>query len=609
MAQWTQQAAIVGLVAGIVLFTNLGGPDLWDRDEPRNAGCALEMQQRGDWVTPVFNGELRTHKPVLLYWLMMVAYSAFGVGEFAARFWSAALGVGIALCTYAIGRRLFDGRVGLWSGIAVSTSLLFCVASRAATPDALVMFLSTLSIAIYVYGTFCTADAERSSQSTRPQQRTTGNWFPENWFVVASLYAVMGLGVLAKGPVGVVLPCAVIGMFLLIVRLPAQDAAKSTQLPTIVRAFTPKHFLQTLWSMRPFTAVIVTLAVAAPWYIWVGMRTDGEFLRGFFFEHNIGRAMRPMEGHDGGPLFYPIAILVGFFPWSVFALPLVVDAVSRVRRGDPWQLGYLLAGCWVGVYLVLFSLAKTKLPSYVTPCYPGLALLTGGFVVRWLQGTVIGSKHLRRLAFAALALVGLAMIISLPIIAHQHLPGDEWLGIVGLIPLLAGLIAWRLFERDQPQTMMKVLAVSAVLLVTVSFGLIADRVSQRQQNHQLLAEVDRRGDKAKLASFGLLEPTWVFYGGRSIAELPWSGDAEWLGGWVEVAGKWLPKPALSVDDLSDAASDWVIITTEQHVARLRTFLPEDFQVISRAPYFLKGEDLVLVGRAETWRIAVSQGRK
>ena len=83
------------LMVGIaVLFTNLGSAYLWDRDEPRNAGCAVEMHQRGDWVTPIFNDQMRHQKPAFVYWLMMSAYSVFGVSEFAARFWSATLALG-----------------------------------------------------------------------------------------------------------------------------------------------------------------------------------------------------------------------------------------------------------------------------------------------------------------------------------------------------------------------------------------------------------------------------------------------------------------------------------------------------------------------------------
>ena len=134
MKQLALHQSLIVAVAAVVFFVNLGVPRLWDRDEPRNAGCTAEMIERGDWVVPVFKGELRTHKPVLLYWLMMSAYSVFGVNELGARFWSAVLGIGTTLVTYHIGRRLFNAQVGLWAAVILSTSLMFDVAARAATP-------------------------------------------------------------------------------------------------------------------------------------------------------------------------------------------------------------------------------------------------------------------------------------------------------------------------------------------------------------------------------------------------------------------------------------------------------------------------------------------
>ena len=143
-------------VSALIFFSRLGVPPLWDRDEPRNAGCAAEMMAAGDWVVPVFNSELRTHKPVLLYWLMIASYSVFGVNEFGARFVSASLGIGTVLLTYGMGRRLFNCQIGRWAGIILASTIMFGVASRAATPDALLMFCGTLP----VKGEFATS-AER----------------------------------------------------------------------------------------------------------------------------------------------------------------------------------------------------------------------------------------------------------------------------------------------------------------------------------------------------------------------------------------------------------------------------------------------------------------
>src|SRR5690606_24070120 len=96
----TRDLLIVLAVSSFCFFLNLGGPHLWDRDEPRNAGCAAEMLAANDWIVPTFNAQLREHKPALTYWMMMLSYLVFGVTEFAARLPSALYGVGTSLLTY-----------------------------------------------------------------------------------------------------------------------------------------------------------------------------------------------------------------------------------------------------------------------------------------------------------------------------------------------------------------------------------------------------------------------------------------------------------------------------------------------------------------------------
>ena len=276
--KWLQIAAIL-LVAGTIFFTSLGKARLWDRDEPRNAGCAVEMMERGDLVVPMFNDELRHQKPVLLYWLMMLAYSTFGVNEFAARFWSALLAIGTVLTTYGIAKRLFDARIALLAALALSSNIMFCVAARAATPDSTLIFFSTLGIYFYVIGTF----AQRKDQSASPSLKQNGHWFPQNiWYVVA-MNVSFALGVLTKGPIGLIVPTAIIGMFLLLQRLPdAVDEASSVESLEsqngnmgrlarlgiwLAQLLNPVHFLKTCWYMRPLTAIGIVLLIAAPWYI------------------------------------------------------------------------------------------------------------------------------------------------------------------------------------------------------------------------------------------------------------------------------------------------------------------------------------------------------
>jgi 4-amino-4-deoxy-L-arabinose transferase-like glycosyltransferase len=604
----------LGVVA-IVMLTNLGGPRLWDRDEPRNAGCAREMLERGDWIVPTFNAELRTHKPVLLYWLIMSAYSALGVSEFSARLPSALCAIGTCLMTLALGRRLFPSNTALMGALALATSVMFVVAGRAATPDSVLIFCITGAMAVYVCGTFLPRDSAASSTGDEPLRlRVEGHYFPQDWKWQTALYAMMGLAVLAKGPVGLVVPTAVIGMFLLLMRLPEREAVSPptwrSRIVSVLRPFAPLHFLKTCWYMRPLLAIGVAGAIALPWYIAVGVQTDGEFLRGFFFEHNLSRATQAMEGHRGGPLFYPLAILVGFFPWSIFAVPIIWDTVARLRRRDADAIPITFCLCWIGVFVGAFSLAQTKLPSYVTPCYPAVALLVGSFFDRWRRGVAIGPVWLPRLGFGILAFVGIGLLVALPMVAHLQLPGEEWLGVIGLVPLAAGAIGW-LAERSlrRPQAVWAMTG-GALGLLTLLFAVAADRVSEHQQNHLMLQSIFEHSSSPKLGSFRTLEPTWVFYSHRPVREFPRFDQ---------------PRPAkLAVDrpltpaevgelgrqqaiEFLNSDPEAFLITTGKRLEELQPYLPPDVEVVSDTPLFLKKDRLVAIGRKSAGQTAQREG--
>jgi 4-amino-4-deoxy-L-arabinose transferase-like glycosyltransferase len=573
MQRLARDYAIVASVAALVFFTNLGGARLWDRDEPRNAVCAREMLEAGDWVVPRFNAELRDHKPVLLYWFMMSAYAIFGQTEFAARFWSAALGVGTVLATHHIGRRLFGARVGVWAGVILASTFMFDMAARAATPDSVLIFFTTTSLLVYVLGTFAPSDAAR--EGLAPRLRVEGRWFPSSWPACVLMYALMGVAVLAKGPVGLVLPTAVIGMFLLIAALPQKEGAPRWLKP--LRPFAPLHFFRTCWSMRPITALAVAAIVALPWYVWVHVRTDGAWTRGFFLTHNLGRATAPMEGHDGSILFYPAAILVGFFPWSVFAAPLAIHVARKLRGNQPWRWGYIFAACWVGVYVVLFSIARTKLPSYITPMYPGLALLAGCFIHQWMRGAAEVGRIWPQLAMLALAAVGLTIVIAIPLAARHYAPGEEHLGLIGLIPLATAASCWRLIRRGNVALAAPAFAAGAVLLTTSIFSYGAARADRHQHSDVLLQAVRRQSDDPNLAYLGLAEPSWVFYAGKPIREVAAEQLSETGGFFAQ-------------------GHNGFVITSRTVLDSLQVELPQGVQVLAEVPYFMKPERLVVLGR-------------
>lgn len=604
----TRQLVTVVLLAAVVMLTNLGGPRLWDDDEPRNAGCAREMFLRGDWIVPTFNAELRTHKPILLYWCMLVAYHVGGATEFTARLPSALGAIGTVVLTYAIGRRLFSPRVGLWAAISLACSVSFAMVSRAATPDGVLIFTTTLAMALFVFGAFArrkhiTGDISDKLDQPAPLQRYAGHWFPQRPTLVALVYAAMGLAVLAKGPVGLILPTAVIGLFLLIQRLPElketegpdseETELRNMLLPQWVynclRPFHPFHFLRTCAAMWPIAAIVVVALVAGPWYAAVGFQTDGEWLHGFFFEHNLERAIEAKENHHGFIGFYPVMLVAGFFPWSIFALPVVIETCRRLMRKDPWQPGYLFAVCWLAVYLGAFSLARTKLPNYILPCYPAAAILVGAFVDRWLAGKLLVARWWPAVSFFVLSLVGLGLMLGANIAATKFLPGEQLLGYIGLIPIIAGAAALLtfLFNFDR-RWIAGGLAVSFVALTTLIFALGAQRVDAHRSDQQLVATILAREPKPKLASFGILEPSWVYYAKQPIAQLPKRDkNAEKptkspTKQMVLHARMNNNKQAVTFLNSDPAA---YLITTEQHYLALKADLPADIQVLAEQEQF------------------------
>jgi 4-amino-4-deoxy-L-arabinose transferase-like glycosyltransferase len=578
LAPRLKQISLVVFVAAIVMLTNLGGPRLWDRDEPRNAGCAREMLLRGDWIVPTFNNELRTAKPVLLYWGIMSAYSVFGINEFAARLPSALCALGTVVCVYLMGRRLFSPRAGVWAGIALATSLMFGVAGRAATPDSVLIFCTTLAITLYVLGTF-QPRFETTPAEALPQLRTLGHYFPQHWPTVIAMYAAMGLAVLAKGPVGLVLPTAVIGMLLLVMRLPAARPERLTigsVARSTVRPLEPFHFFATCWYMRPFTAIFTAAAIAIPWYWAVGLATEGEFLRRFFWTENVMRAAGvAMEGHHGNIFYYPIAILIGFFPWSLFAMPLSIDLGLQLRRREGVNPGYVLATSWVVIYVVAFSLARTKLPSYVTPCYPALALLAGSYVDRWSRQATVVSGHWHWAIFGGLAAAGAGVAIAIPLAAPKYLPGEEWLGLIGLMPLAGGVFCLGLSAVRNYRAAAGVFGATATAFATLIFALGAQQVDRHQTSDVILNAIQANSPHPRIASYKILEPSWVFYGGNPIAEV--SSQPERLAPFL--AGQ----------------PDSFLITTASRLPEIETQLPPEVRVLARTKRFLKEDELLLLG--------------
>ncbi len=604
LKQTLAQLSLIVIIAATVMFTNLGAVRLWDRDEPRNAGCALEMMSRGDLVVPIFNDEIRPQKPVLLYWLMISAYQTFGVNEFAARFWSAILAVGTVLATYVIGRRLMNAQVALFAAIILATSMMFVVAGRAATPDSLLIFCNCMAMMFYVIGTF--APKKNPAQAT--QLRCEANYFPQNWKYIIAVYAMMGLGVLAKGPVAVVLPCAIIGMSMLIQRLPPLDNEHWDSrgwfvrfAVAIARPFHPVHVARTIWKMRPLAAFVVVFAIAAPWYVLVGLRTEGDWLRMFFVDENFGRATSVFENHRGGIWYYPLAILVGFFPWSVFLGPTIVGIDRQLTRRHRWSVGYSFLICWVVVQVGVFSLAQTKLPSYVTPCYPALALLTGAFLFHFAGKLEFSPRVLNQLSLGCLVLSGALVTAVLIVAGNTYLRGEFFVAVIGLLPLCGGGLAVWMYVRDRNRAAVFSCFALAVLFAIGLFGFASVAVDRQQSASKILDVIAESPNNVKVATFGCLESSWIYYGQKPIYELARDGHEE---GWKDDRRRdWHRKSWPSPEQFTASYRNSLIITTDSEVEGLKARLPNHYRELGRADYFLRNRQIILLGPPSAVNVA------
>lgn len=572
--------------AGVVFFTNLGAAALWDEDEPLYASCAREMLQRGDWIVPTFNGKMFPEKPPLMFWLMIIAYRLFGVTEFAARFWSAVLGVGTALLTYHLGRLLFRARVGLWAGLIVATSIIFTVSARAATVDSALVFLTTAAILLFVAGGLAKRAALESEVESPGKASFNGSHFvPDSWLIFALFYVCLGLAVLVKGPIGLLLPVAMIGLFLLIVnhrqrtetRQPSGSGGRRiTRLIGLMRMFGPRNVLRAAWQMRPLTAIAVVGAVALPWYVLVSLRTDGAFLAEFLGEQNLGRALKPLQGHSGPFYYYLPAIAIGFFPWSVFLGPSLIESVRRIRQNHALKSETLFVTCWLAVFVVFWSIPSTKLPHYVLTAYPALALLTAVFVDAWITEPARFSRWWLRSATITLVLAGIGMMVALPIVAHIFLPGEWTLGLVGVTLVVGGVLSLVFAERGQPFRTMATCAVTSVVFLTAVFGFAALRVDRYQNAPVLVAEIRKASPgQAQLAGFRFLPESLVFYAGGPV---PYYKDADRL-----------------QEFLNDAKHPYVL-TTDEHEEELQRRFPGELHPLIRQPRFLRSGEVVVLAR-------------
>jgi 4-amino-4-deoxy-L-arabinose transferase-like glycosyltransferase len=348
----TNIAALVtaALVILVSLFANLGAIGLVGPDEPRYAWIARAMAETGDWVTPKLWGAPWFEKPILYYWAAAIGFQMHLPAEWAARLPSAFAALGAAVAIGYFGWRHYgcdedlSTSPTLLAPVIFSTSVAAIAFARAATPDMLFSTAITLAM-VFAASVLTRAGALRVRTSA---QAAT----PSHDLLTLLLWgASLGLGVLAKGPAAVILAGGAIGIW----------------------ALATSNWRAALRLAHP-VAVASFSIVALPWYMLCARRNP-DFLHLFIFQHNFERYLTPLFQHKQPIWFFMVITPLALLPWSAFVMAAAQDA-RRLWREKSWtnSPGFFIA-CWAVFPIVFFSFSQSKLPSYILPAVPALALV------------------------------------------------------------------------------------------------------------------------------------------------------------------------------------------------------------------------------------------
>ena len=468
----------VALALAALYMWRLGAAPLFDVDEGAFAEATRELLASGDWGHTTLNGTDRFDKPILVYWLQAVAVVLFGVNEWAVRLPSALCVAGVSWFTGRFAAKRWGGLAGALAALVMGSSLGLLAIGRASTADGLLnalLVLTTLSLW---------------------QFAETGDRKPLRW-----AYVWCGLGLLAKGPVAVVVPGGALVLWSLF-----SDRGR------------------TAWRAAWYwPGWLITLALAAPWYAYALHRHGMAFVNGFFMRHNVERFTGTLEGHGGSVLYYVVVLPLLLLPWT----PLLALVVGRARKlwSDPLSRFLLL---WAAFVLGLFSLSGTKLPHYMLYGLAPLALL----MARHVPEVGRGWK-------AALWLVlafELALAAVLPMLVHVLAPhikdgwvrglfetapnGQAMLAMTALVSMVCGVLLlgrrWSFAQRFGG-------AVLAAQLLWV--GAVIPWVSETLQGPVKAAGLWASGRSESIVQWQLNQPSFAFYrGAPTLSREPGAGE-------------------------------------------------------------------------------------
>ncbi len=474
-----KRISILFLICGALFLYGNNLFSLSDPDEVFYSLTAKEMAAKNEWMTPLIFGQPQFEKPPLTYWLLETAFKTWGESPFMARLFPAAFACLGVMAIYFLGLMGFnDERKAFLSAVALATCAFYAGMGKTVFTDMIFTVLILCAFTMFMVGF--------------TDRRRQGIGF-------IGFYVFCALATLTKSPLGFLIPQIAVILFLLYQR--------------------QINFLKTWWVPM---GLLVYIGIALPWYVFIYKQYGHAFIHEFFYNDHWRRLMEAEHHGNDHWFFYPMTMVAGFFPWSLFLLAAWVDLFKRLKSSVTMMDHLTLS--WVLAFFVVFQTAHSKLASYILPLFPALALMTGNFLGNALS-QIQHRKRMQNLlcvSFTILALLGVAVMGGHKIF-HRYLSCQlPMYFLSGSLITLSGLGITLAFQ-ERFQTALYVLALSlcpifftAVMVRTDLEGYVSSHEASEYIPQRALEPMTVLTSKANARGIR-------FYTGQDVAVVDYSG--------------------------------------------------------------------------------------
>ena len=532
---------LIAIVFTMFWFYMLGARTLVPTDEGRYAEMAREMVATGDWITLRLNGIKYFEKPPLQNWMNAISFELFGLGEWQARLWTGLCGLlGLAVTAYT-GAKVFNRRVGISTALILGSSFFWFGLGHINTLDMGLSGMMTLSL--------CGLLLAQRSNANETEQR----------YGMLLCWIGMALASMSKGPIGLLLPGAVLVIYTLITR----DWALWTRL----------HLGKGL---------IIFFLITAPWFILVWQKNP-EHPYFFFIHENFQRFTSKVHHREGAWYYFVPMLILGIMPWLGLLLQGLWSGLREQTTGKSFQPKKMLL-IWSVFIFVFFSISGSKLPSYILPIFPALALLTAA----QLERTSTLSLSIATGLFGLIGLAGLffaGKVAGLTDDAYEiplYQAYVPWVYAAATIAFAGGILASYFASRNKDTAI--IILATASFFVWQALFIGHEPLGRYGAGLQHIAEIQAElKPDTQIFAVGRYEQSLPFYLRRTVTLVEHPDEMAFgLGIQPEL---WIPKREDFVkkwrEDNLNGKADIAILRTDIYAAFVKQELP--MRVVAEDP--------------------------